>query len=254
MENHPDIVAAKAKVARDEAKLNATRLEVARQLIALRSDYDVQRGAIEKARLQVDRAEVELESTRRLVATAAAAATVSQTAGLQLAETRQNLIDASASSRGSRPSCASCCAKSRTASANPGQMRNVAVQTPCGPFVEKLRQALETKITFDLQGTPLEETLEFLRDRTGIPLLRDKLAENVAVQLKLENTSLGAVLQAIEDQTNTQFVVRDYGLVLTSREEARKQGYLPLSEFPRAKADSSARSILPGKAPSIAPR
>ena len=46
MENHPDIVAAKAKVALAEAELNATRLQVTRQLIALWGNRDSQHLAV----------------------------------------------------------------------------------------------------------------------------------------------------------------------------------------------------------------
>jgi hypothetical protein len=54
------------------------------------------------------------------------------------------------------------------------------------------------------------------------------------VTLNLKGVPLSAVLQAIEDQftaSGWQFVVRDYGLLLTTREEAEKNGYLPMKDF-----------------------
>ncbi len=50
------------------------------------------------------------------------------------------------------------------------------------------------------------------------------------------------LFQAIEDFNNgqIQFVVRDYGIVLMNRDQAEKNGFMPLSEFAKEKSQTAA--------------
>jgi hypothetical protein len=67
------------------------------------------------------------------------------------------------------------------------------------------------------------------------------IPNDAAVTLKMEGATLGAALQAIEDQNRVlRFVVRDYGLFLTDRVYAAEEGFLPLAEFVKARAGDTA--------------
>ena len=133
--------------------------------------------------------------------------------------------------------------------------RSSALQAPGGPIVEKLHQALDSKVTVQFVDTPIEDVIEFLADLTNIPIIPDQhaLRTDAVVTLNLKAATVGSTLQAVEDQNRAlQFVVREYGILLTDRHYAAEAGFLPISEFARSKPDATAGLPTPNK-PSAAP-
>ncbi len=239
MDRNPGIIAARAKVALAQAQLNSTRLEVARQLVALWSDRQVQESAVKLARSRLERDEQlnkqaavtteELENAKGALVDAEAKLARTQME-LRYLTGQVNLMPAAA--------------------AMEAAARSATVQTPRGPIVEKIYQALDAKVTADLVGTPLEDAVEFLGAHAKIPIILDQHALPVAgvVTLKLEGATIAAALQAMEDQNRGgQFVVREYGLLFTDRGYAVEQGLLPVADFVKAKAGSSAEPAAPSK-------
>jgi hypothetical protein len=115
------------------------------------------------------------------------------------------------------------------------------VQLPQGRLVNSIRKALDQKAQTEFTETPITDVVDYLRDMICQSQPEFKITIDLAivknsstVTLNLKGVPLSAVLQAIEDQftaSGWQFVVRDYGLLLTTREEAEKNGYLPMKDF-----------------------
>src|SRR5262249_41085733 len=66
--NHPDIVAAKAKVSLAEAELYGKRMEVSRQILGLYGGLNTLRAKIDVAKATLDKARVEAEKAQQAVA------------------------------------------------------------------------------------------------------------------------------------------------------------------------------------------
>ncbi len=132
MDRNPGIIAARAKVALAQAQLNSTRLEVARQLVALWSDRQVQESAVKLARSRLERDEQlnkqaavtteELENAKGALVDAEAKLARTQME-LRYLTGQVNLMPAAA--------------------AMEAAARSATVQTPRGPIVEKIYQALD---------------------------------------------------------------------------------------------------------------
>jgi len=234
MDKNPEIIAAKAKVALAQAQLNSTRLEVARQLIALWNDRQAQENAVKLAQEHLKRVD---QSHTSAIATAD-----------ELDNAKGALIDAEA--KASRTKAELGCLTGRVnlmaaADTVAAAIPTAKVQTPSGPIVDRIRQALDTKVSVNFVDAPIKDAIEFLQDDAKIPILLDTKAipasDKESINLKLETTTLRAVLQAIEDRNmqEVRFVVRDYGILLTSGAFAEEAGYLPVSEFVRSNAGNN---------------
>ncbi|MGD0900488.1 MAG: hypothetical protein ABR915_21865, partial [Thermoguttaceae bacterium] len=102
---------------------------------------------------------------------------------------------------------------------------------------EKIREALAVTHALDFVDTPIEDVLMFLKDLTKVEMILDKgsgIKGQEAITLNLAGIPFAALLQAIEDRyPSWQFVVRDYGILLTTREKARELGFYPAIAFAR---------------------
>jgi hypothetical protein len=115
------------------------------------------------------------------------------------------------------------------------------IQLPHGPMVERIRQALAAPAQIAFNEQPLQQVTEYLKDANKIEIQLDGQAlENAGItgdtpiSVNLKAPSLAAVFQWFDDQMpNLKFVVRDYGILVTTPERAREQGYLPVVEFAR---------------------
>lgn len=240
MDKNPGIIAAKAKVALAQAQLNSMRLELARQLVGLWNDRQVQENAVKSARSRFQR-------TEQLYKSAAVAAEDMDSAKGALVDAEARLARTQMELRyltGEVNLTAS-------AVATEAATRGATIQVPRGPLVEKIRQALDSKLgAVDFQLVAVKDVADYLRDLTKIPISVDEKALSAAgsASCKLEGATLGAVLQAIEDQNRgAQFVVRDYGILLTDRAYAAEEGFLPVAEFARSKAGGTTAPAEPGK-------
>jgi hypothetical protein len=104
-----------------------------------------------------------------------------------------------------------------------------------GPLADK--KALDRPITVTAKDEPLSKVLDAIRKASGLTIQfqsskidpLDPLEKPVTV--KLENVSLGAALQWLEDAApGYQVVVRDYGLLLAPK-DALPRGALLLNDF-----------------------
>jgi hypothetical protein len=212
MENHPEVVAAKAKVTLAEAELNTTRLQVARQIIALWGNRDAQVRLVQKNK----------EVSQKTPGTIPAGDLQDNEAKLHQLETELQYI--MGKEKPDEP-------QSVVSEAPPKPL-----QIPTGPIVDKLRKEVSAKkIDSEYVETPLEQVIANMADTLAFPFYIDKRALEVSgmgpdmpITMTIKKTPLLATLQAFEDQNpGLEFVIRDYGILLTTANQAKAQGYYP---------------------------
>jgi hypothetical protein len=223
MENHPDIVAAKAKVALAEAELNATRLQVARQLIALWGNRDSQRLAVEMATEQNRKfANATDNETKSRVAQNLKDATIKlEQAEAEIKFLSEKALPAATQQEGSK---------------EPPK----EIQQPNGQLVEELSKEFRTKtIKMEFVDAPLSQVIDYMQDSLKYPIYLDTrtlseagINSDTPITMTMPKTPLPAVLQAMQDQNQGwMFVIRDYGILLTTIDQAKAQGYFPALNF-----------------------
>jgi len=257
MDKNPGIIAAKAQVELAQAQLNITRLDVARQLVALWNDRQVQENAVTSARNRLEHI-VTLSKTGAVSTEAvdiAKGALIDAEAKLARAQSEWEFLTGQAPPALSAP----------RASSPAATVLRAPLQIPHGPPVEKIRQALNTPTQIEFIDTPIVDVCEYLKDLHRIEIeIDDQAFEDVGIEIRavkgevstskgpkgkdktsliisvnVKGVSLGAALQLLEDKfRETKFVVRDYGLFLTTPDRAQEAGYMPAVEFARMAADA----------------
>jgi hypothetical protein len=221
MENHPDIVAAKAKVTLAEAELNTTRLQVARQIITLWGNRETQKSIVQKAR-ELDKATPGVIPTLELS---------DSEAKLHQLETELHYIIGKETS---------VIPQKKDSQTTPKQLH-----IPTGPIVEQIRKKFQTGETIQMEfvDAPLSDVIDYLMNYLKIPVYFDLeacsgansiIASDQPIKMNIRNAPLAAALQYFQDQwQGTQFVIRDYGILLTTIDRAKAQGYYPVLDFAR---------------------
>ena len=218
LENHPDIVAAKAKVALAEAELNAARLQVAKELIALWGEKNSQAAAVAQIaeQMKVD------PSKRDVLAKSLQDARVkSEMTGTILKYLTERTAPASSQANESR---------------NESQAAEVKdLQYPRKSVMERIaKQILPKTITVEFNDAPLGQVIDSISEQTEYPFFIDmkSLSEGgndpreMPITMVIKESPLPAVLEAFQDQhLDLVFVMRDYGVLLTTVEQAKEQGY-----------------------------
>jgi hypothetical protein len=108
-----------------------------------------------------------------------------------------------------------------------------SAKTPKGPLAQKIRQSLGERFKLQKYGfMPLGEAIGQIQNKVGFPIVIDsELSDKGPSPTLPEGLMLREQLQAIEDQRGARFVIRDYGLLLTSRERAEVENFLTVSKF-----------------------
>jgi hypothetical protein len=249
LENHPDIIAAKAKVSLAEAELYGKRMEVSRQVLGLYSSLKkldlqvvVSKATLNQSKAEFERLKLAVESGKPEQSGKNKLAVEVQTAEAELvhainqreqAEKELRLLVGTAS-----PVAEEKLSLTGTA---------VARQSPQGPIVEKMKAVLEKPIRLDLVETPLVEVVNLLGDEAGIKfslqtpaLTEEGIRTDEPITLNIMQVPLHAALQAFEDEyPQLQFVLRDYGVLVTTKDYAEAHGYAPVLELSKESAVTS---------------
>jgi hypothetical protein len=234
MNNNPHIIAAKAQVALDEAKLNSARMEVARQIVELHGQLTVAQDALANAEQQLDRMNKLGQAN---------AVSMQEMGNVRLAVTTAKAKVDAINNELRYQSGKAGPLTSRTATAIQGTVTTYALSSsssqaasreqPKGPVIEKLFAAMDKKTEINFKDIPLAELMKFLQSSMEVGIMFDPSAVNYSpadpstpITLEFKPAiPYGAVLQALEDKTELRFVVRDYGLLLTSKEMALDRNY-----------------------------
>jgi hypothetical protein len=225
MENNPNIVAARAKVKLAEAELNATKLEVARTVIALWTDRQTRGSALNQALEQSRRAptEAEREAANRAIVDSKA-----------LTER----LDAELRYQAGKAAPVAPAARQIDGGEKAFQMPSVLAR-------EKVRQALAQPIVLNFRDARLHQVIAYISDHASVQfqldqrgLAEDGVEPSTPMTVNYEGLTLGGALQALEDQSGfLKFVVRDYGVLVTTPGQAKNQGYYPAIEQPTMPLD-----------------
>jgi hypothetical protein len=263
--NNPDLRVADAKVREAEASMSRTRLQVLQKVVTA---YQ----AIEEAKAAVKHAESGLARVKRLhssgvggtveevqQAEAAVAAAKSKEAAAQAEldylQGKAATKKAAGFSQGRTTTSPIELMYSLhdpstlvTTSFDPYGSNTLAAAAmysvklrPEGPAADRLRKALEAKMSAAWGGSPVREVLAELRKTSGIHIQAAEKgpAWDEKVTAKLESVPLSAVLQLLEDVLGDhRVIVRDYGLLITSKSQV-PPGATTLAEFLRAGAKAA---------------
>ena len=204
--NNPDILLAGAKLRQAEAELNQVRLKTVQEVLVAYKQY---------------------ESQKEMVARVEQLAASNEIGSKEVLQMQQNLVQIEAQLRyllgtpaqGMAPPAGG----APPAAALPGERtERVVRESPVRPNLpEDLENALSAEVLCDFVDAPLSEILAYLKDQTGISVLvGDHNYEETSLTLTLGTTSWRNVLVALSDIYGYCFVVRDYGMLTTGRDQA----------------------------------
>lgn len=111
---------------------------------------------------------------------------------------------------------------------------------PEGSIADKIRKTLDTPIKADFRNKSIESVIDELRKHLGVTLHAPRLsAQSIGPDFDLGEVPLGVAIQALTDLfPHTHFVVRDYGILYTSR-DALPPGAIELYDFWKSGAGKS---------------
>jgi hypothetical protein len=237
MDNNPEIITAKAKLQLAEAELNAAQLEITKKVINLWQELRRLRDTIALVKRQADYATEAYKS--------------GQLNPLDLTKAQTPLIDAQAKAAqiendlhyliGRRALSAGSGRVSQAANSHGGIAGTRSPELPRGPLVEKIREALLKPAELDVTEMAVKDVVQTLSDLHRVIMVIDRKAfddagiqHDMPITLNLKGITFAALLQAFEDQNSElRFVVRDYGILLTTPEQAKAAGYYPLLDLAR---------------------
>ncbi len=224
LESSPKVMAAKSRVTLAEAELTAARMDAAHRTVELWT---------ERQTLQLKYQDILAENQRLHKANPTP---LLIEAGAQLTQLEMELrcLIGQTSFTASRGGL-SMTATSFERPAKP-------LQLPRGTVVQRTRDALLTNTEITFVNAPVEEVGEYLKDRHKINniFVDSKALREVGgghpldITIDVRGVSLIAAFEAMEDlYPQLKIVVRDYGLLVTTPERAREEGYLPAVDFIR---------------------
>jgi hypothetical protein len=257
LKNNPDLRVAASKAQEAEAELNRTRLEVTRKIVRAHA-------TLEAARAGVTSAEQRLAEIRKLNANGRIPPTEVQPAEKDLATAKAELataegevtyltgeptfkfqsirINTGGEFLFSRPIEIYGLDRPVAAPQNEGEFRTQhlrlsvigAASKPPEEMASHLRDALDTFVSGDHKDVPLSKLLKEFEKSYQLTFIVRLDGADPQVNLHLIDQPLGAVFQAIADQTNVQFVVRDYGILVVGPNRALPADAIPVHDFWKA--------------------
>jgi hypothetical protein len=249
MARNPEIIMAKAKVELAEAEQNAARLDVVRKIIDLWTQKQVLSEEIQSA----EKGFANAERLHKIGGVGGEEQTV-ENAKVALFEARAKLTRAENELHYLIGQGGNDAAKNTSVSTNSdsthtsgktfeaARQATAPIQIPRGEAVDKIRQELLKPTQFDFSEQPLSAVIEYLREYHKIEiqidhdaLAEEGLTEDTPITMTVHGVTLAAAFQAFEDRFRfLTFVVRDYGLLLTTPSRAEAKGYFTALEFARA--------------------
>ena len=237
MEKNPEIATAKAKLMLAEAELNGTRMEVAKKVIDVWNERQNKKEELAQFQ-QANQNTPGSISHETMIDKVAAYDRISMDLKYLLGQTDyagpvEKLGISTSYPKGPY---------TRTPSK--------PLQLPRGPLVELVRKALLEKTEIDFNEMPLQNMIDYLKDRHQIEIQIDSQAicdagigTDTPISLNLRGLPLANAFQAFEDQhTDLQFVVHDYGLLVTTPKRAQNRAIIPPSSSPGLAGAGQVRS------------
>jgi hypothetical protein len=263
LRDNPDVRVAESKVREAEAELNRTRLQVIQKVVIHQHTIETLTSAVRVAEASYAAAEAKLRQAsadyERLKALKGAATPADLELGqVKIQQARADIETARAALQSAKADVAKAQAElpyllgkgtktdqetreaanralywlSLQKAGEAWQRSELATPHPQGTVPDKIRKALDGPISLKVEQVPLSEVLALLQDKSGaaiVPTLtlpRDLLEKKLI--LNVNNISLGAAFQMLEDIAGVRFAVRDYGILVTDK---LPPGVMPLHDF-----------------------
>jgi hypothetical protein len=123
------------------------------------------------------------------------------------------------------------------------------VETPLKDIVDYLKDLHHIEIQIDGSAIPEQKQGRRRPSRPQPPTPGSAIPEQeqgMPITMNLKGMSLAAAFQRLEDEKfgELKFVVRDYGILLTTPTRAREAGYMPLADFLRLRTEVSEAELL----------
>jgi hypothetical protein len=250
LRNNADIRAAEAKVRDAEAELNRVRHQVVAKVATLKHDITTARKMLEFAEKQLNAVSRAAASQQELQT--ALATVEKQKADLTRLETEmqsltggwKNVISSAFSPDGKLLYSAAIDGAVRIWDVETGHAVNVKAEEFLGkidissgvqaPMAERVKAALNKTVKVEefKEELPLGEALAYLVRKAGVdvPFRPIGKLENAPVMLMKGELPLGAWLQVFEDSADVRFVVREYGILVTTVNRI-PQGAISVQDF-----------------------
>jgi len=206
LRNHPDILAAEAKLESIQAELTRTRFEITRELITLWNERTFQ-----------------LQNVQQLE-TAYKTGGRSAVVGNSLIEAKGKATEIESQVSYLLGQMGGAAARVRAAAESK--------RLPQGPLVEEVAAALAAPTELQFIQTPIRDVAETMKDYHNTTFVIDPNLQDVPVTIDIKDIPLGAALQALEDMfRGVRFVVCDYGILVTSDDSEAAATYISANEF-----------------------
>jgi hypothetical protein len=249
LKNNPDIRVAAAKLAEADAELNRTRLQVTQKVVTLHHAIESQKATLDYLQKKYDRKlalrqqraiEMELvdKASDELMAAKAKLAELEAQIPALLGKTAHADIDLD-----SRLDVEEVNPYYREIIQGARLEREKARRKVVGPLAERMRKALQTPVKVDYKEVSLTHVFTGLENKApGLSLRYDSVSETKVTVHFDEALPVSAILQALADDYDLRFTVRDYGIRVTSTRVPAPPGALTIEEFLRQKPAEQPRS------------
>jgi hypothetical protein len=243
LESHPEIVAAKARVSLAEAELYGKRMEVSRQVLDLYGSLKMLDAQIKAVKTSLEQAEMEYALMKERVGSGAGDNLTNVQAAGAVRAAEVKLVEAvgrrEQAEKELRLLVGNAAPKTLELTFNTSEAAGTARQRPQSLAINKWKVVEEKPIKLEFADVPLVEVLHYLSAQTGVmfsmqgPALAEQgIEETMPVTLTTNEVPLSAALQSFEDAiSGLQFVLRDYGVLLRTKEYAEDRGYVPVLEL-----------------------
>lgn len=216
LQNHPEILAAQAKLNTARAGFDQARLEVVSKVVSTWGEMKRIREEVEHLKQAVAQAK-DPERKREL---------------------EKNLVNEQASyeQRVAELHYMTAYTGGQSVASNEPAGTTVEPQVPASKLARQTLDKLVAPIKEPLVliDAPLVDALTLLKNQYGLATTIDVAGgvnRDQPLTLDLKDCSVLAVLQAIEDYAGLQFVMRDYGLLITHPHVATDRGFVPVRKF-----------------------
>ena len=223
MATSPEMFTARANLQQAQAHLNRVQLEVAQNMIDLRARWEV-------ARQTVDHLETKVQAERNSPNEPLARAFIAARAELSQIERQLPLLAGFMERHGQVKGSAG-----STTAPKPAIIEfdgPLTVEFTATKPATKTPKELDLPVSFTFEDQALKDVVGYLAEITGVQFILDFEAgendgldiDNVSITLSLKNVTLRDALQAIEDTSGAdlRFVVRPYGILITTFDRARE--------------------------------
>lgn len=266
LQNNPDIRVAAAKLAEADAELNRTRLQVIQKVVMLHHAILSQKAVVEVTQKKYDRvkdlnqsrainSQMVDEASAELTAAKAKLEELEAQMPALLGKTPQgnytgNYTQTLQQARLLHQEGIRSSLQTRRGMIAEAEWKWERIHKATGSIAEKIRKALQTPVKVDYKDMKLGAILDDLAKKVAGASFRLINAKEHKTSMRFEETlPLSAVLQALSDEFDCYFYVREYG-ILAAFPNSAPSGAMTVEEFLRQKpADESHRPSSGGKNP-----